>query len=85
MEVLNETKYLERIKYEDQLSISLEVLNKLQKSHLQNIPFENLDIHTGKKIELENTYDKVVSKGRGGFCYELNGLFYLLLKKLDLQ
>ncbi len=57
-------------------------MNKLQKSHLQNVPFENLDIHTGKKIELENTYDKIVNRGRGGFCYELNGLFYLLLKKI---
>ena len=44
--------------------------------------FENLDIHTGNKIELKNTYNKIVNRGRGGFCYELNGLFYLLLKNI---
>jgi len=43
------------------------------------VPFENLDIHLGRKIELENSFNKVVTQRRGGFCYELNGLFYQLL------
>lgn len=49
------------------------------------VPFENLDIHYGKKIKLENTYDKIVKRHRGGFCYELNGLFNELLKTLGFK
>jgi N-hydroxyarylamine O-acetyltransferase len=72
--ILNNLKYLDRIKYKGDLSVSPEVLNNLQKLHLLNIAFENLDIHIGNKIELKNTYKKIVNRGRGGFCYELNGL-----------
>jgi arylamine N-acetyltransferase len=48
------------------------------------IPFENLDIHQGKKIVLEENriYEKIVINGRGGFCFELNGLFCWLLRSL---
>ena len=48
------------------------------------VPFENLEIHQGKKIVLEENriYEKIVVNGRGGFCYELNGLFCWLLRSL---
>ncbi len=51
------------------------------------MPFENLDIHMGRPIILENDafYDKIVEQGRGGFCYELNGSFANLLKALGFQ
>src|SRR4030095_4944620 len=78
-------KYLERINYTGSTSSSVEVLTKLQQLHLLNVPFENLDIHTGKKIELENTYDKIVNNHRGGFCYELNGLFFQLLTAIGFE
>ncbi len=73
--------YLHRINFQEELVPSLKTLASLQKQHLINIPFENLDIHYDKPIvlEKEKIYNKVVSEGRGGFCYELNGLFYELL------
>lgn len=48
------------------------------------VPFENLDIHQGVKIDLDEDriYEKIVIGGRGGFCYELNGLFCWLLRSL---
>lgn len=46
------------------------------------VPFENLDIHLKVKIDLGNTFNKIVVKKRGGFCYELNGLFFELLKEI---
>ena len=48
------------------------------------VPFENLDIHQGNKIFLDEDrfYEKIVIGGRGGFCYELNGLFCWLLRSL---
>lgn len=74
-------KYLNRIGISEILPPNLNSLKKLQKKHLYNIPFENLDIHYGNKIELNEQlfYDKIVNNNRGGFCYELNGLFYELL------
>lgn len=73
--------YLNRIDFYDTLSPNKDVLYKLQKHHLLNIPFENLDIHYGTKISLSinDIYRKVVVRKRGGFCYELNGLFHQLL------
>ena len=47
-----------------------------------NVPFENLDIHNNKKIDLTNLFNKIVTRKRGGFCYELNSLFYELLKEV---
>jgi N-hydroxyarylamine O-acetyltransferase len=54
---------------------------------LRKVPFENLDIHLSRKIELslESIHEKIVSKKRGGFCYECNILFYHLLKALGFQ
>jgi N-hydroxyarylamine O-acetyltransferase len=75
-------KYLERINYLDAINPTLEVLSKLQSTHLLNVPFENLDIHNNKKIDLTNSFDKIVNRKRGGFCYELNGLFYELLDEI---
>jgi N-hydroxyarylamine O-acetyltransferase len=48
------------------------------------VPFENLDIHLGRPLDLatDALYTKVVDQGRGGFCYELNGLFARLLTSL---
>jgi len=78
-------KYLNRIKYSKSLEPNLQTLKKLQKSHLLNIPFENLDIHNNIPIELsiDKIFDKIVNQNRGGFCYELNGLFYELLISLN--
>lgn len=81
---MNIEAYIKRINYKGNLIPNLEVLKHLQKSHLLNVPFENLDIHYKSPIDLnfDKFYQKVVEKGRGGFCYELNGLFDRLLQKL---
>lgn len=75
--------YLKRIGV-DQKEASLSYLRELQKAHLHSVPFENLDIHYRSKIVLDykRIFEKVVNRGRGGFCYELNGLFYHLLYHL---
>ena len=79
---MNTKQYLERINYLDPVHPTLEVLTRLQVSHLMNVPFENLDIHNSVKINLANLFDKIVTRRRGGFCYELNGLFYELLNEI---
>lgn len=63
---------------------NLEFLKTLHKSHLLHIPFENLDIHYHRRIDLEirRLYEKIIVHKRGGFCYELNALFLHLLNNL---
>lgn len=77
-------KYLERIGIEGELYPNLETLKKLQKQHLINIPFENLDIIENKELKLDrdSLFTKIVEEKRGGICYELNGLFLMLLKEV---
>jgi len=81
---MNCIQYLRRIQVNGTENPNYFFLSKLQKQHLFTIPFENLDIHQGKKIVLEENriYEKIVVCGRGGFCYELNGLFCWLLRSL---
>lgn len=59
-------------------------LRMLHEAHLFAVPFENLSIHYGQPIVLsdEALYDKIVRRRRGGFCYELNGMFTQLLRRL---
>jgi N-hydroxyarylamine O-acetyltransferase len=76
--------YLERISYRGSLAPTAETLRELQVAHLLAVPFENLSIHSGEAIVLDDDalFDKVVVRRRGGFCYELNGLFAALLRAL---
>lgn len=79
--------YLRRIHYEGDPQVDLYSLRKLQYQHLLHIPFENLSIHYGEEIRLDPDwiFDKVVRRGRGGFCYELNALFFTLLREIGFQ
>jgi N-hydroxyarylamine O-acetyltransferase len=75
-------KYLNRIHYKGEIIPSLQALKIIQRAHLMNVPFENLDIHRKVSIDITNLFEKIVFRNRGGFCYELNGLFYELLKQI---
>ncbi len=79
--------YLERIGLELPLAADAESLRRLQMAQLLHVPFENLDIALGRPIRLGLTtlYDKIVTRRRGGFCYELNGLFAWLLDDLGFE
>jgi N-hydroxyarylamine O-acetyltransferase len=74
--------YFERIGVEPPASIDGEALRTLHRAHQLTVPFENLSIHLGEPILLgeADLVDKVVRRRRGGFCYELNGAFALLLE-----
>lgn len=63
---------------------SLSHLSMLQQNHILHIPFENLDVIRREPIYLniETMYEKIVHQNRGGFCYELNGLFQHCLHQL---
>ncbi len=85
---MNCEKYLGRIEInQTKIQPNLANLQLLQKQHLLKVPFENLDIHWKNPIvlDVENFYKKIIEQKRGGFCYELNGLFYELLNKIGFQ
>ena len=80
-------RYLERINYQGSRSPNLDTLKALQLAYVYNVPFENLDIHLGRPIELSvaHIYKKIVEQQRGGFCYESNTLFHALLELMGFE
>lgn len=76
--------YLARIQYREPIKRDVETLRGLQHAHMQSVPFENLDIALGRPIRLteEALWNKIIVQRRGGFCYELNGLFARLLQEI---
>jgi N-hydroxyarylamine O-acetyltransferase len=79
--------YLERIGYQGSLEPTLATLQALHQAHMHTVPFENLDISLGRTIQLDEAslYKKIIEEKRGGFCYELNGLFAQLLRTLGFR
>ncbi|MCZ9351233.1 arylamine N-acetyltransferase [Streptomyces mutabilis] len=79
--------YLRRLGAEYPAWPTLDALRELHLRHLRTVPFENLSVHLGEEIVLqeERLLDKVVGARRGGFCYELNGLFAALLTALGYE
>ena len=59
-------------------------LTELQNHHLLSIPYENLDPMNGisTSMDSEDLYKKMILHRRGGYCFELQGLFLLLLTTL---
>lgn len=79
--------YLDRLDDHETPEPTAETLRRLHLAHLLTVPFENLSIHMGEPIVLETKalFDKIVRRRRGGFCYELNGLFAALLRTLGFR
>ena len=76
--------YLARISVPRPLVLDASALRDLHRAHQVAVPFENLSIHLGEPISLDEAdlIDKIVGRRRGGFCYELNGAFASLLGSL---
>jgi N-hydroxyarylamine O-acetyltransferase len=79
--------YLTRIEYRGPLDPNIATLRQLHLTHLLHVPFENLSIHAHEPIVLNDValFEKIVMRRRGGFCYELNGLFAALLRELGFE
>lgn len=75
-------KFLHRINHPGGVDASLESLKSLQVAQLRSIPFENFDICLGREIKLApaELFNKLVEHQRGGYCFELNGLFLMALQ-----
>lgn len=87
MELTHEerSRYLAHLGFSDSPSITEEFLAALTRAHLEVVPFENLEVHYEHQepsLAASDLFQKVVGNKRGGYCFELNKLFYLLLKGL---
>ena len=85
--MLNRNDYLNRIGIATIKPPTLAYLAELQLAHLLHVPFENLDVRRGTPIVLdyEHLFGKIVTRKRGGFCFECNGLFGWLLRDLGFK
>ena len=63
---------------------SADFLGRIQTNCVLHIAYENLDILAGKPLALtpDALYDKIVLRGRGGYCFELNGLLTHMLRTM---
>jgi len=79
--------YLERINNKGSVKSNAQTLSDLHLAHMLAVPFENLDIGLKRTIRIseQDIYEKIVVNRRGGFCYELNGLFAWLLKQIGFE
>ncbi|NNJ12859.1 acetyltransferase [Chloroflexales bacterium ZM16-3] len=79
--------YLTRIGYTGALRPDLATLCALHRAHLLAIPYENLDIHLGRRLTLDlpQIFAKLVDARRGGWCYEMNGLFAWALRQIGFR
>ena len=79
------TAWLDRIHYDGDLTISKETLDALVYLHQCAIPFENIDVYDfHREIPLDEAalFDKMVTRRRGGYCFETNGFFCRMLQSI---
>ncbi len=79
--------YLNRINYAGKIQADLKTLNALMSHQLQSVPFENTEVQAGRipSLVLEDIYTKIVTDKRGGYCYEVNGLFAMALSAIGFE
>jgi N-hydroxyarylamine O-acetyltransferase len=80
-------KYFDRIGYHGNAQADIATVTKMMRCQLFTVPFENLDVQAGKVVSLvpEEIFEKIVGRNRGGYCYEVNGLFAMALESLGIM
>ena len=77
-------KYFERTNYNSEINAHISTVSEIMRCQLFSVPFENLDVQAGKIVSLvpEEIVEKILAHKRGGYCYEVNGLFAMALQEL---
>ena len=80
-------RYLDRIGYRGDVRPTVPTLASLQRLHACSVPFENIDVQLGHSLttDADEAFEKIVDRGRGGWCYEQNGLFGWALAEIGFQ
>ena len=76
--------YFRRIAYNGKTQKDISTVSEIMRCQLFSVPFENLDVQAGKIVSLvpEEIVEKILVRNRGGYCYEVNGLFAMALAEL---
>jgi N-hydroxyarylamine O-acetyltransferase len=79
--------YLDRIGFTGRPAPDLATLARIQRGHLEHIPYENLDVQLRRPVTVDprDAFAKLVTAGRGGWCYEMNGLFGWALERVGFR
>jgi N-hydroxyarylamine O-acetyltransferase len=79
--------YFDRIGFRSEARPDVATLTALHRAHLQAIPYENLDVQLGRVVTTDPkaAFDKIVIRRRGGWCYEMNGLFGAALVEIGFK
>jgi N-hydroxyarylamine O-acetyltransferase len=79
--------YFDRIGFSGQAQPDLATLTELHRRHLLAIPYENLDVQLGVPVTIapEAAFEKIVGRRRGGWCYEMNGVFAAALDAIGFK
>jgi len=84
--IVHLSAFLDRIGYRGAIVPTAETLRAVHRAYLLNVPYENLDLHIeprrGLSLDVAQIYEKIVNEGRGGWCYEMNGLFAWALRDM---
>lgn len=84
---MNVESYLDRLGLVGPLEPTIANLELLQRAHLTAVPFENLDVFHRRGVHTSDDWSvsKIVQRGRGGWCFELNGAFAALLSSIGYE
>jgi N-hydroxyarylamine O-acetyltransferase len=84
---MNLQAYLDRVGFEGAPRPDLDTLARLHRGHLLHIPYENLDVLLGARLDFDpaRIFDKLVTRCRGGWCYEMNGLLAWALEEIGFK
>jgi N-hydroxyarylamine O-acetyltransferase len=80
-------EYFDRIGFSGDAKSDIATLVEMMRCQLFSVPFENLDVQAGKIVSLvpEEIVDKIIGRNRGGYCFEVNGLFAMALEALGIS
>lgn len=79
-------EYFDRINFSGDARADIATITGMMRCQLFSVPFENLDVQAGKIVSLvpEEIVDKIIGRNRGGYCFEVNGLFAMALEALGI-
>lgn len=82
----NLQSYFSRIGFETPAVADFATLKSMMRRQLCSVPFENLDVQAGRVVSLvpEEIVSKIVERRRGGYCYEVNGIFAMALEAIGI-
>src|SRR5690606_1530655 len=76
--------YLDFLEYEGERTPTLETLRSLQRAHVLSVRWDTIDgfLHRRVRLDLPSLQDKLLRRGRGGYCFEHVALFAAVLERL---